>query len=275
MTWLSVNLSLPSAQAEEFSDSVLESGAIAVDIDHEGEPVDLSVLFRPESDIAQALDDAARLSGIVSLPAYSTSLIADQDWVKLTQSQFKPIQIAPKLNIVPTWSEPPDRDAINVRLDPGLAFGTGSHPTTQLCLRWLSRVICGRETVVDYGCGSGILAIAALKLGASRAAGIDNDINAVAVSRDNASRNNVGADFYLPQQCPELEADIVVANILLQPLVDLAPRLAALTRPSGRIALAGMLERESEELKRAYREWFAIDLEGVDEGWALVAGMRR
>ena len=272
MTWLSVNLSLPSVEAELFSDTLLELGAIAVNIDPAAEPVDLCILFRPESDIVQTLDEAAHLSGIRAVPAYSATEIADQDWVKLTQSQFEPIQITRKLYVVPSWSVEPDPAAVNVRLDPGLAFGTGSHPTTRLCLRWLVDVIRGGETVIDYGCGSGILAIAALKLGAARAIGIDNDNDALAASRDNTEGNKVKADFFLPEECPEIEADIVVANILLQPLVELAPRLAQLS--PGRIALAGVLERESEDLKQRYREWFTIEHEEVDEGWALVAGRR-
>ena len=272
MTWLSVNLTVHSSNADEFGDHLLELGAIAVDIDPDREPATVSVLFRPGADVSSALSAAATWSGVQPAAGYSISQIADRDWVRLTQDQFPPIRITPKLYVVPSWSELPDPAAVSVRLDPGLAFGTGAHPTTQLCLRWLSETIRGGESVIDYGCGSGILAIAALKLGVTSAIGVDNDEDALTTSRVNAVHNEVSAEFRLPQDCRE-PADIVVANILLRPLLELAPRLAELCR--GYIALSGVLERERAELERRYAQWFAIEPGQSDGGWALIVGRRR
>ncbi len=273
MTWLSVNLRINSSGTDEFGDHLLELGAIAVDIDPARDPAKVAALFRPDTDVSSALAAAAACSGIEPAPGYSVSRVADRDWVCETQDQFPPIQITPKLYVVPSWSQPPDASAVSVRLDPGLAFGTGGHPTTRLCLRWLSDTIRGGESVIDYGCGSGILAIAALKLGAARAIGVDNDEDALKTSRANAAQNDVSAQFCLPRDCRDEPADIVVANILLHPLTELAPRLAELCR--GYIALSGVLEREREELERCYAQWFAIEPGRSDEGWALVVGSRR
>lgn len=273
MAWLSVNLSLPSESVENFSDLLLDLGAIAVDIDPALNPAQLRALFKAETKVAEVLDEAARWSGIAFSPHYSVVEVDEQDWMKLIQSQFKPIEITPRLYIVPTWSSPPEPNAINVRLDPGLAFGTGSHPTTRLCLRWLANVIRGGEVVVDYGCGSGILGISAVKLGASRAIGVDIEEEAVLVAQENARRNQVKATFCLPHEFPKIVADLVIANILLRPLIALAPDIAAMTR--GRIALSGIMAGESGELARRYAEWFVIGGEESEEGWALLTGKRR
>jgi ribosomal protein L11 methyltransferase len=275
MSWLSVNLSLQSRNVDNFSDMLLKLGAIAIDIDANAAsgPTDIRVLFPAAANVAAALHEAARWSGLAFPPDYSVVELAEQDWVRLTQSQFQPIPITPRLYIVPTWSPPPDPSAINVRLDPSLAFGTGSHATTRLCLRWLARVIRGGETVVDYGCGSGILAISALKLGAQRALGIDIEEDALRVSRQNALQNQVEATFCLANECPKVQADLVVANILLQPLIELAPDLAALAR--GRIALSGIPASEIGELARRYEEWFVIDDQQSENGWSLLTGTRK
>jgi ribosomal protein L11 methyltransferase len=173
----------------------------------------------------------------------------------LTQSQFEPIRISQRLWIVPTWHTPVDAAAINIVLDPGLAFGTGSHPTTRLCLRWLDENLRAGENVLDYGCGSGILAIAAMKLGAGSAYGVDVDAQAVQSSRDNALANQVDAKFDLPVATLQ-PADIVVANILTNPLKMLAPLLAGATRQGGRIVLSGVLSEQAEDVMRVYAQWF-------------------
>lgn len=271
MAWLSVNLSLPSASVEIFSDLLLELGAIVIDIDPASNQ--LRALFKAETNVAEALDEAARRSGLATSPHYSAVEVVEQDWIKHVQSQFQPMRITPRLYIVPSWSSAPEPNAVNLTLDPGLAFGTGSHPTTRLCLSWLADVIRGGEVVVDYGCGSGILAISALKLGAPRAIGVDIEHETILAARENARRNRVEAVFCLPRECPKIGADIRVANILLQPLLALAPDFAAMTQ--GRIALAGIMAAESDELGRRYEEWFVIDGKESEEGWVLMTGTRK
>jgi ribosomal protein L11 methyltransferase len=195
--------------------------------------------------------------------------------VRSTQAQFAPLRVAERLWIVPTWCEPVDARAVNLVLDPGLAFGTGSHPTTRLCLRWLERHVRGGERVLDYGCGSGILAIAASRLGAGQVLGVDIDPDAVAASRDNAGRNGVDATFCVPAADPGGEFDLVAANILANPLTVLAPAIAARVRPGGRLVLAGLLEAQAAEVAAAYAPWFNIAEWAREEGWVALEGVRR
>lgn len=176
--------------------------------------------------------------------------------------------------IVPSWCEPVDASAINLRLDPGLAFGTGSHATTRMCLRWLTSQISGGETLLDYGCGSGILAIAAAKLGAACVSGTDVDAQAITASRDNATLNEVDARFDAPDAFATATYDVVVANILANPLQLLAPLLAARVRVGGRILLSGILAAQVDAVIAAYRRWFTIDVWNTEEGWVALAGYR-
>jgi ribosomal protein L11 methyltransferase len=195
--------------------------------------------------------------------------------VRATQDQFTPQQISPRLWIVPTWHAPPDPAAVNVILDPGLAFGTGTHPTTRLCLRWLDGLIRGGESVIDFGCGSGILAIAALKIGAGTAYGVDIDEQALLAARANAMQNQVDAVFVPAADRLARQADIVVANILAHPLIVLAPVIAGLARNGGRIALSGILDAQAAEVALAYHEWFDIEPGQQDDGWVLLTGVKR
>jgi ribosomal protein L11 methyltransferase len=201
--------------------------------------------------------------------------IADLDWVRATQAQFPAMQVSPRLWIVPSWQEAPDPDAINVVLDPGRAFGTGSHPTTRLCLEWLDREIRGGETVLDYGCGSGILAIVAARLGAGRVVGVDIDAQALETAAANCAANGVSAEFFSADDPLAVRADIVVANILAMPLLMLAPALAGFTREGGRLALAGILSSQFDEVSAAYAPWFDIDARADSEGWVRITGTRR
>jgi ribosomal protein L11 methyltransferase len=194
--------------------------------------------------------------------------------VRASQAQFAPIRISARLWIVPSWHAAPDPDALNIRLDPGLAFGTGSHPTTRLCLRWLDQLVRPASSVLDYGCGSGILAIAALKLGARAAVGVDVDPAAVAAARENAARNEVAARFVSSEVALAHPADLVVANILANPLIVLAPVLAAHCRPGGRIALAGILAPQADAVSAAYAQWFAMAHFAADDGWVCLEGVR-
>ena len=296
MPWLTLTVTASEQQAETLSDALLELGALSVDV-HDadadtpdeqaifgepGEPAPhlwshnrVTALFAENTPVDAIMLEAAHAIGLEQPPAYHTETLADNDWVRLTQSQFSPIPISRRLWIVPTWHTPSDPDAINIVLDPGLAFGTGSHPTTRLCLRWLDANIKGGESVLDYGCGSGILAIAALKLGAGSATGVDVDAQAVQSSRDNAAANQVTAQFCLPDSAPKLQADIVVANILTNPLKILAPLLAAATRKGGQIVLSGILSGQAEDVMRVYAQWFDLKPPVVEDGWACLSGVKR
>jgi len=292
VTWLSLKLAVDGDQAEALSDALLAAGALAVSTEDRdagteaeeaqfGEPGLADLKSWRHNWVVALLDgdaDVPALLASLNLPEpieYRLETVAEQDWVRLTQSQFDPIRIADRLWIVPSWHEAPDVDAIAIILDPGLAFGTGSHPTTRLCLQWLEANLRPGETVLDYGCGSGILAIAAVKLGAGRTVGVDIDPQAVESARDNAARNAVEADFRLSGDLPEGDYDVVVANSLTNPLKALMPLLAARTRPGGRIILSGILEAQADEVAAIYAAAFVMRLEAVDEGWALLTGMRR
>lgn len=296
MTWLALTIDASAEEVEALSDALLELGALSVDIrDAEagtereqpvfGEPGEpgatlwpasqLTALFESTADIAAIIAAAAEAAHLGRSPGYRVTELAEQDWVRLTQSQFEPIRISGRLWIIPTWHTPPDPHATNLILDPGLAFGTGSHPTTRLCLRWLDENIGGGEDVLDYGCGSGILAIAAVKLGAASAVGIDIDPGAVDAGRRNAAQNRVEADFFTTDDAPPLQADIVLANILANPLITLAPALARATRAGGRIVLSGVLRDQADEVARAFQPWFTIAPAMEDEGWVCLEGTKR
>jgi len=296
MPWQSVHLIVDSKQAELLSDALMEAGALSVSLEDAdagtvdetplfGEPDYPSaelwphsiaqVLLDEHADAAATLAAAAKLAGVPVPTEYTIETVAEQDWVRLTQSQFDPIPISPRLWIVPTWHEAPDSRAINLKLDPGLAFGTGSHPTTRLCLRWLDDQLAGGETLLDYGCGSGILAIAAAKLGAGRVDGVDIDAQAVTASRDNAALNGVAAHFCLPGELAPGQYDVVVANILTNPLKGMVPLLAGRVRAAGRLVLSGILAEQADEVMAVYREWFAFDPAVVDEGWVRLAGTKK
>lgn len=306
MTWLTLIVDTDAQHAENLSEALLELGALSVDMldadagtqDEQaifGEPGEappgvwqhsrVTALFPDDQDLSAILCEAAGRIGLTKLPVHSIETLADNDWVRLTQSQFEPIRISERLWIVPTWHNPVATDAINIMLDPGLAFGTGSHPTTRLCLRWLDDHLKGGESVLDYGCGSGILAIAALKLGAASAVGVDVDAQAIISSRDNAALNRVvNVQFRLPdktsqdsaaENLAEQQYDVVVANILTNPLRMLAPLLANATRPGGQIVLSGILDEQAHDVMDIYRAWFDLNAPVIDEGWACLSGRKR
>lgn len=296
MPWQSVRLLVDSKQAELLSDALMEAGALSVSLEDAdagttdetplfGEPdyptAELwphsiaQVLLEERADVPETLAAAAKKAGIPVPTEYTIETVAEQDWVRLTQSQFDPIPISPRLWIVPTWHDAPDGNAINLKLDPGLAFGTGSHPTTRLCLRWLDDHLAGGETLLDYGCGSGILAIAAVKLGATRVDGVDIDPQAVTASRDNAALNDVSARFFLPGELAPGQYDVVVANILTNPLKGMAPLLAARVRPGGWLVLSGILAEQADDVMAVYRDWFVFDPPAIDEGWVRLAGAKK
>ena len=297
MPWLNLVVDSDAEHAEALSEALLELGALSVDLldadadtpDEQaifGEPGEpppgvwqhnrVSALFDSDKDVSAILRNATANIGLKQLPEHRIETLADNDWVRLTQSQFDPIPISPRLWIVPTWHTPSNPNAINIVLDPGLAFGTGSHPTTRLCLRWLDSNLRGGENVLDYGCGSGILAIAALKLGAAHAVGVDVDLQAVIASRDNAIANQVkDVQFYLPDDAPQSSYDLVVANILTNPLRMLAPLLAKSTRQGGQIVLSGILEEQAQDMMNIYQQWFDLNAPIFEDGWSCLSGRKR
>lgn len=292
--WQAASVVLDAADVERAADALLAAGALAVDVadpqaggdaacpldEAPGEVFPLwprcrvTALFAGDADVAAAMAAAAAVAGLAEPPPFECAALAEQDWVRVTQAQFPPQRVSERLWIIPTWHEPPDPAAINIRLDPGLAFGTGSHPTTRLCLRWLDAVVRGGDHAIDYGCGSGILAVAALKLGAAGAVGVDVDPQAVRASRANAALNGVAADFRLADRPLRETADIVVANILANPLKVLAPAIAPLLAPGGRLALSGILAGQAGDVAAAYRDWLALEVWGEQQGWVLLAGRR-
>jgi ribosomal protein L11 methyltransferase len=269
--WLALTLEVAPAQAETLSDALMAHGAQSVWMEPAGR---LHALLAAGSDAAATLGRAATAAQLAP-PPYRTYPLADEDWVRATQAQFGPLFIAGKLCIVPSWHEAPAGAGVVLRLDPGLAFGTGSHATTRLVLAWLAAASLAGARVLDYGCGSGILAIAAAKLGAARVDAVDLDADALDATDGNARANGVEVRALAPERLPPGAYDFVVANILAQPLIVLEPLLAARTRPGGRIALAGILEAQAAEVALAYDRHFATRVAVREEGWALIEGERR
>jgi ribosomal protein L11 methyltransferase len=296
VSWLTLAVHAEADYAEALSEALLARGALSVDMldadadtpdeqaifGEPGEPTSavwqhnlVNALFESDANVAGILHSCCADLGINPVPEHQIASLEESDWVRLTQAQFDPIRISDRLWIVPTWHTPTDPTAINIALDPGLAFGTGSHPTTRLCLRWLDANIKGGESVLDYGCGSGILAIAAMKVGAGNAIGVDVDTQAVIASRDNALANQVQTDFYLPDGVKLAQYEVVVANILTNPLRALAPLLAGATRSGGRIVLSGILAEQAEEVMRIYAQWFDLAPAVLEDGWCCLSGVKR
>ena len=295
MAWLSLKIAAQDNTADLISDTLMEQGALSAIIEDAnadtldeqpifGEPGDpppgiwqqnlVSALFDEGVDVQKVMADLARLTKLPSLH-YTTEVIQEQDWVRATQSQFDPIKITDDLWIVPTWHSAPNANAINIVLAPGLAFGTGSHPTTHLCLAWLSQTVKKDQTVLDYGCGSGILAIAAKKLGASKVVGTDIDAQAIQASLYNAEQNAVQASFYHANDYQTEEYDIVVANILSSALSVLAPALAKSCKSGGKIALSGILKEQAEAVSAIYAPWFDMQAPVYMDAWVLLTGSKK
>jgi ribosomal protein L11 methyltransferase len=293
--WLSVSLPTDEEHANPLSEALMEQGALAVSIEDAdagtdaetpqfGEPGSpaaplwqnsrVIALFEPAEDLIQRVAAAALIGGVSDLSAIRIEEVAEQDWVRLTQSQFEPIRITDTLWIVPSWHDAPNPDATNLVLDPGLAFGTGSHPTTRLCLEWLCANIKGNERLLDYGCGSGILGIAAARLGAEPVMGVDIDDNALIAARDNAANNQVTMALRHTREALEETFDVVVANILTNPLCVLAPLLAARVAPGGHIVLSGVLEAQSEEVIAAYAPYLPLYVGATFDGWVRLEGIK-
>ncbi len=291
MPWLQLRLAIAPEQASTLEDALLGVGAVSVTfMDAEDQPIfepdlgttplwsktHLLALFEADVDESNLLAHLQLLAG-GELPDYQLERIEDQDWERSWMDNFQPMRFGRRLWIVPSWHAAPEPDAVNLLLDPGLAFGTGTHPTTALCLEWLDEQDLRGQQVIDFGCGSGILAIAALLLGAEQAIGTDIDPQALEASRDNAGRNGIEParfPLYLPEQLPVAQADVVVANILAGPLVALAPQITALVKPGGRLALSGVLAEQAEEVRAAYRDTLDLDPTEEKDGWVRISGVR-
>lgn len=295
MAWQNVTLLSDAEHADPLCDALMEAGALSASIEDAdagtpdeqpqfGEPGSVTTpgwqrsrivaLFEPDADVAAIVGEAAANIGLSAVPEWQSEPLEEQNWVQLTQSQFDPIRVSGRLWIVPSWHESPDPAAINLILDPGMAFGTGSHPTTRLCLEWLEREVQAGESLLDYGCGSGILAIAGARLGAARVAGVDIDPQAVQAARDNAERNGVTALFADSAEPVAGEYDLVVANILSNPLRVLAPAICAHVRSGGRLALSGILREQAEEIIGIYASWLPLAIADVREDWVCLAGRK-
>ena len=295
MSFLTVTFELSRDDAEVLGDALMDRAALSVGIEDALEGTDEEKPIFGEPGAESGCWDRCRLtamfhSGVdasaviaetcetleINVPMLTEATVDDIDWVQKNREQFQPIRISDHLWIVPTWHRAPLPDAVNISLDPGAAFGTGSHPTTRMCLQWLEATLvpADNSTVLDYGCGSGILAIAAMKLGAASAIGVDIDRQAVDAARFNARQNRVAIEFFTTDNVLDAVADFTVANILANPLKVLAPLLASHTRAKGSLVLAGILDHQAQEIVEIYRPWFELAVWKSDEGWSCIAGTR-
>lgn len=232
-------------------------------------------LFEPQHPIENVLTFLEEQAAEGFIEHFHLKHLEDQDWQRLCLDSFKPMSFGKKLWICPSWHKAPDPNAINVTLDPGLAFGTGTHATTSLCLSWLDQHISHEKIVIDYGCGSGILGIAALKLGAQKVFAVDNDPQALEATRSNAERNDILANqlqTFLPSDLSAPAADVLIANILAQPLIELAPTFASLLKPHGKIVLSGILTDQIAEIFSAYQPFFALEKPISKAEWVRIVG---
>lgn len=295
MPWVQLHIQSDREHAELLEELLLEAGAEAVSMeDSEDTPLyepergttplwdstRVTGLFQGEADlesIRSQVGEAWHAATQTHLGQIETELLEDREWERAWMDDFRPERFGNRLWICPSWQEPPDPEAVNLILDPGLAFGSGTHPTTRLCLEWLDQADVKGLDIIDYGCGSGILGLAALKLGARHVVGVDNDPQALDASRDNARRNGIGddaLDLYLPEEQPSQDCGLMLANILAQPLLSLAPTLAEQVRPGGRIVLSGILSTQADSVTDRYARWFSMESPTEQEGWVCITGTR-
>lgn len=297
MAWLQIKIQITPENSEPYEDLLLTAGCAAVTFeDSEDQPIfepDLGTtplwsnttitgLFSAEHNLEETLEQIKQghnaLFPDLPPPPIKAEILEDKDWEREWMENYHPMQFGERLWVCPSWREAPEPDAVNLMLDPGLAFGTGTHPTTALCLEWLDGQQLDDTYVIDYGCGSGILGIAALLLGANKAIGIDIDPQALQATKDNLLRNNLNDDsleVFLPEDQPSDKADTLVANILAGPLVQLAPTIQSLIKPHGKLCLSGLLANQGEEICETYSQWFDLDPVCIKEGWIRVTGTKR
>ncbi|EJL6311215.1 50S ribosomal protein L11 methyltransferase [Vibrio cholerae] len=293
MPWIQIKLNATNDNAESIGDMLMEeTGAVSVTfLDAKDTPVfeplpgetrlwgdtDVVALYEADMDTSLILQQIKASNMLAEGFAHKVEQVEDKDWEREWMDNFHPMQFGRRLWICPSWREVPDPQAVNVMLDPGLAFGTGTHPTTALCLEWLDNLDLTGKTVIDFGCGSGILAIAAIKLGAAKVIGIDIDPQALLASKDNAARNGVEdqIEVYLPKDQPEgLVADVVVANILAGPLRELSPIIKGLLKPGGQLAMSGILDTQAESVAEFYRDDLELDPIAEKSEWCRISGRK-
>jgi len=292
MPWLQLTLESSPADAERISDALSTLGAAAVTLQdgadqplYEPPPGETPLwsatriigLFEADADMMTITAQLATRLEMDELPPWRVSPLEDKDWEREWMDNFHPMRFGERLWIVPSWHTAPDGDAVNILLDPGLAFGTGTHPTTALCLQWLDEHGADHPEVIDYGCGSGILAVAALKLGAGHVWAVDNDPQALIATRDNATKNQLTGhiDTIAPARLPEQPVRLLLANILAQPLLELAEKFSRLVEPGGHIVLSGILQHQAEDITRHYTQWFDMAPAAQQEEWMRLSGERR
>jgi len=300
MSWTEIVLEVPRDQTEQLSDALMEAGALSVSVEDadEGTEAERPLFGEPgmepaenawehsrvvaladaNADCAAIVRDACQLCEMGEPPAFSLRPVAEQDWVRLTQSQFEPIHIGRHIWVVPSWHDAPEPDAVVLELDPGLAFGTGSHPTTRLCMEWLESQAPAGKTMLDYGCGSGILAMLGKKLGLSSVDGVDIDAQAISSAHDNAKRNRCAIHFFLPEDFKAARSltryDLVMANILSGPLKLMAPMLGGRVAGGGSLVLSGVLARQADEVIASYAPLISLSVWAELDGWVALAGQR-
>ncbi|MBA5688134.1 50S ribosomal protein L11 methyltransferase [Rugamonas apoptosis] len=299
MSWTEIVIEIARDHAEALSDALMEVGALSVSVEDADEGTDAErplfgepgmepkeaawehsrvvALTEQDADQAAIVAAAAGQIKLAAVPKFTLRKVEEQDWVRLTQSQFAPIHIGKNIWVVPSWHEAPDPDALILELDPGLAFGTGSHPTTRLCMEWLEAHPAPGKTVLDYGCGSGILAMVAKKLGAQQVAGVDIDPQAIESARDNSVRNQCEVEYFLPDTFAQSayanqRFDAVVANILSSPLKLMAPMLSGRVAEGGTLTLSGVLARQAEEVAAAYAPFIKLGVWAEQDGWVALHG---
>lgn len=284
MPWLQLKLQSSRSKVDALEDAILAAGAASVTLqDNADQPIlepgvnetplwddiELTGLFDAEVDIDKAIEIAQAYLGN-SLPPFRWEQLEDKDWERAWMDNYKPIQCGERLWICPSWEQPPQPDAVNLMLDPGLAFGTGTHPTTFLCLQWLEQQELQGKTIIDYGCGSGILGIAALLLGAEKVIAVDNDPQALIATKDNLHRNGLSGhqlETYLPEDTPKITADLLIANILAAPLISLADTLKTHISQSAPVCLSGILSHQASEVANAYAPEYTLAVDAEKENW--------
>lgn len=291
--WQQLKIQARSEDSAALEQLLLDQGALAITyLDAEDQAVFqkepgstplwdntwLISLFEADQNLSGLLFLLGKHVGVANAASLQIELLEDQAWERSWMDEFHPMQFGDKLWICPSWQTPPDPAAVTIMLDPGLAFGSGSHATTAMCLRWLEQTDLDACCVIDYGCGSGVLAIGAALLGASTVIAVDNDPQAITATLDNSQRNQIPSGLIqalLPEQLPAQQADVLLANILAEPLLELAPRFAQLTRSGGSLVLSGLLEEQVEPLQQRYQAWFDMEPPLLEQGWARLSGVRK